>query len=71
MHNFRMEHREKPFTCFICKAVFEKETAIHLHLAESHADVVGSAGVNDNTDTPCSFCRKRFLKGSLRLRHTR
>ena len=71
MHNFRMEHREKPFKCFICKEVFEQETPLHSHLSERHADVVGPAAANDNTDTPCAFCRKRFLKRSLRLRHTR
>ena len=43
-----------------------------MHLTSVHADIVGKAPAsNDTIEYPCIFCRKLFLKASLRLRHIR
>lgn len=69
--HFRQVHQDKPFTCNLCKNSFVKESDLHLHLIEEHAETVGGNSLDDGLPQPCTFCGMKFKKSSLRLRHTR
>ena len=69
--HFRQVHQDKPFTCNICKNSFVKESGLHLHLVEEHAETVGGTSLDDGLPQACAFCGMKFKKASLRLRHTR
>ena len=42
--HYRQTHRGRPHTCWVCKESFGQESALHLHLAAAHSEVVGSGG---------------------------
>ena len=66
--HYRQVHHSRPHTCWACKQSFGKETALHLHLASAHPEVVGE---EEQGAVQCLHCTQVFPSHTERVSHTR
>ena len=69
--HYRVEHKDKPFSCNVCKKVFSKEGSLHAHLNKYHPKLCLEETENGKVEYPCAFCGKVYNKQVSRLRHLR
>lgn len=69
--HYRVEHKDKPFSCNVCKKVFSKEGSLHAHLNKYHPKLCAEVTENGRVEYPCAFCGKVYNKQVSRLRHLR
>ena len=68
--HYRLVHKNRPHTCFVCKDTFTRDTALHLHIANTHPDIVGVPGRPDEP-LQCLHCHFMFTDHMERVAHTR
>jgi len=69
--HYRVEHKDKPFSCNVCKKVFSKEGSLHAHLNKYHPKLCAEVTESGRVEYPCAFCGKVYNKQVSRLRHMR
>lgn len=68
--HYRLVHKNRPHTCWVCKDTYTRDTALHIHISNMHPDVVGVPS-QQGEPVQCLHCHAVFSDHMERITHTR
>jgi len=68
--HYRLVHKNRPHTCWVCKDTYTRDTALHIHISNVHPDVVG-VPATQGEPVQCLHCHAVFADHMERVAHTR
>ena len=68
--HYRLVHKNRPHTCWVCKDTYTRDIALHVHISNVHPDVVGVPAAQGEL-VQCLHCHAVFGDHMERVAHTR
>jgi len=68
--HYRLVHKNRPHTCWVCKDTYTRDIALHVHISNVHPDVVGVPAAQGEI-VQCLHCHAVFGDHMERVAHTR